>query len=263
MLQYVPLWAVTKTSPKLAAKYGVLRGLAFVIAAEVGRPQLIQRGMPFNDAEKSVQWFKGLPAKLQAVADAEKKVAAQPDRREAKEALADAQIAAGLLDNAIATLGEIAEKLPTGGDERIGIEFKRATLARLKFDFERAGTLYASVVPALLEKKDERAVAGVLDWSTILCSARKADQARELLLKAIDAFPNHERRPEMRLRAATCRLSMPAPDYGDIAAELRKVAADGPEGDIWVKSALKTAEALERRAQRAKPAEERKPESNR
>lgn len=261
VLQYVPLWAVTKTQSKFAARYGVMRGLAFVLAAEIGKPQLVQRGLPFNTAEKSVQWFKGLPAKLQAVADAEKKAATQPESREAKEALADALAAAGLLDQAIAALGEVAEKLPTGSDERIGIEFKRATLARQKFDFELAGKLYESVVPALLEKKDERAVAGVLDWSSILTSARKADKARELLLKAVEIFPKHERKPEMRVRAATCRFSMPTPDYKDIAAELRKIAADGPEDNTWVKSALKTAQALESRAERAKPAEEKKPEN--
>lgn len=253
VLKYVPLWAVTKTQGPLAAKYGVMRGAALVVADAPGSTLLVQRGIPFTNTEKALAWFGGIAGKLQAVNEAKAKCAATPEDTQARTALAEAYAVAGRLDDAIAAFGEVAARHAAGSDERISIEFKRAGLATQKSDFELAGKLYESVVPALIEKRDERAVTGATNWASILISARKADKAREVLLKVVQTFPKHERRSELRVRAATCRISMPKPDYADIAKELRGIAEGAADNDTWAKNALRTAEALEKRATSTAP----------
>lgn len=248
VLKYIPLWAVTKTQGPLAAKYGVMRGAALVVADAPGSTLMVQRGIPFQNTEKALAWFGTIAAKVKAVDEAKAKCAAAPDDASAKTRLAEVLAQAGRLDDSIAAFGEVAARHEPGSDERISIEFKRAGLATQKGDYDLAGKLYEAVVPALIEKKDDRAVQGATNWAVILTSARKADKAREVLLKVVEAFPKHEKRSELRVRAATCRISMPKPDYADIAKELRGIAEGAAESDTWAKNALRTAEALEKRA---------------
>ncbi len=241
---FVPVKLDGDKEAALKKQFEITAYPTIILAEADGSVIVKQVGAAFATPEAAIIWLDEklkTPGLLDGLVEAAKK---NPQDPMAQKALADAYFKAGRKEDA-AKVYAIAEKLLE--DALIDVKLRQCESLIAKRDSEAVKEVLDELLPKLLKKKDERAIAPTLTFANLIARmVEKKDpaKAREMVLALIEAFPEHKRIIEFRCNAA---LYAHLNGEHDVARKEAQAVVDaGPAEDVWVDRAKRLIAAIDK-----------------
>lgn len=204
-----------------------------VIADKDEKALVTQVGAPFSTPADAIKWFDDVSTALKQVADLE--AAYKKDAKNLDTAIKLAESYGKLSRHADAAklLEEVLKALPKDDKRVLDVKHKLAdALLKGEVDIDRGVELCKELTTTFLEAKDERAMDTVHGVMMGCWQKGEFKQAREALLKCVEAFPKHAKAIEYRVYAAY--LAAQADDKDTAKKELKAIIEAGPADHEWV-----------------------------
>jgi tetratricopeptide (TPR) repeat protein len=247
---FVPLMIDVDKDRDTAQKYGVRAMPTFVILSSEGEEEMRQRGAPFRTPEDARDWFGRILGGLDNVTAHEEAYAENGDSLEHGMRLAGTYNDLGRGKDALEIYEKFEDQLDPEAENYVDIRLAHADALTSTITREnraevapRLAKIYESVVPQLIEAKDERAIEPGMMVARIKAMVGNDPAAgREGMLKLAEVFPESSHIWEMRTHAAL--FAQRAGDSDTAKAEYQAIIKDAEEAEADDKQFVRIAKQL-------------------
>jgi tetratricopeptide (TPR) repeat protein len=220
-----------------AAAYRISAVPTFIILDVEGKEEFRHVGVPFRTPDAATGWIGRVTGGLENVSSHEAAYAENEDSFEHGIRLARTYSDLGRDSEALRLFDKFEDELDSDADDYVDIRLAHgdALLGTLTQENQaelapRLASIYGSVVPSLIEDKDERAIdPGMLLARIKVVVDNDLEAGRKQLLKLAETFPDTDKIWEIRVFAAV--YAMHAGNADVAKAELESVIEDAEEAE--------------------------------